>query len=228
MTAKKTRTGIVKLEVIVAVIIQSICTEVSSEQQDVTSHTTVVFQLILIIHSQKRHALSIPPSLPVGYTNALEKLRRKKVHWTRTLQPVNTLSGRTPITVHSRTYWLKYPFHVIYKLLYVSERPMLQKIGIILSENYRLWRRLGSHIMYIVTAEWPGQFRVWTATAIYQPHCSDKILTLNVKTLFHSTCFLLAINELHSIRHPHTFTQLIKKLQVGCDILNIFTYRIID
>jgi len=73
MTSKKIKTAIVKLEVIVAVM-QSICTDVSSEQQGVTSHTTVVFQLIPVTHSQKRYPVSISQNLPVGYMNTLAKL----------------------------------------------------------------------------------------------------------------------------------------------------------
>jgi hypothetical protein len=57
MTSKKTQTAIVKLEVIVAVI-QSIRTNVSSEKQGVISHTTIVFQVTPVTHSQKRHSVS--------------------------------------------------------------------------------------------------------------------------------------------------------------------------
>jgi predicted DNA-binding protein (UPF0278 family) len=80
MTSKKTQTTIVKLEVIVAVT-QSICTEVSSEQQGVTSHTLAVFQLMLVTHSQQRHEVSIPQSPSVGYVNTIAKLCGvKRVH----------------------------------------------------------------------------------------------------------------------------------------------------
>jgi hypothetical protein len=116
----------------------------------------------LVTHPQKRHAVSIPQSLPVGYVNALAKLcgvkRMQTYAKARTLQSINASSGRIPNTVHSRTYYPKRLFHVIYKHLHVNDRPMLQNMDIILSHHYRFWRPLSSLILYIVTADWPVSF----------------------------------------------------------------------
>ena len=73
MASKKTQTAIVKLEFSVAVI-QPLCTDVSSEQQGVVSHTTSCLPSNTS-NSLTKAALSfVPPSLPVGYVNAIAKL----------------------------------------------------------------------------------------------------------------------------------------------------------
>jgi hypothetical protein len=190
-----------------------------SEQHGVTSHTTVVFQLIPVTHSRKRYPVSISQKLPVGYMNTLAKLCGvKRVHWPRIPQPVNSLSGRTPITVHSRTpitfhsrtpitfhtrtpitvhsrtYCSKRLFRVIYKHLHVNDRPMFKHMDNILSDHYRLWRPLGPLILYMVTADLTCQFRVEQRQQLTNHNVQIKYWPwMSRPDVSHSTCFLLVI-----------------------------------